>query len=208
MSSSSSNSNKCFRTATLFTWFNKDWQVFCTVVLKRIKQFKVYTLNKRMIFNFFLHKVIQWVRVLIKSLNFVKIWLGGFNFEPIVFRLWFSVSEEPTNDIKTQFIVEINLFIVLVRVKCIRFHYTDFSPKQWIRHRFLKDEFSKSNQTYSTKSQKVRTKTQKPGTGLSQTGPRICLLLVVLNHILPTILLSSWSITCPVLSMSSTKNLE
>ena len=42
--------------------------------------------------------------------------------------------------------VEINLFIVLVRVKGIPLHYTEFPPKQWIRHKFLKDEFSKGNQ--------------------------------------------------------------
>ena len=72
----------------------------------------------------------------------------------------FPVPEGPTKDLKTRFFVQINSFIVLVRVKCIPLHYTEFPPKQWNRHKFLKDEFSKSNKRYSTKSQKGGTKTQ------------------------------------------------
>ena len=52
------------------------------------------------------------------------------------------------------------MFIVLVRVKGILLHYTEFPPKQWIRHKFLTDGVSKSNQRFSTKLQKFGTKTQ------------------------------------------------
>ena len=43
------------------------------------------------------------------------------------------------------FFVEFNLFIILMRVKCILPHCTKFQPKQLIRHKFLKDEFSKTS---------------------------------------------------------------
>ena len=56
-------------------------------------------------------------------------WLDGSIFEPIVKKLQIN-SEGTTNDIETQFFVEINLFIVLSRVKCIPLHYTEFPSKQ------------------------------------------------------------------------------
>ena len=94
-----------------------------------------------------------------KKVNNVKFWLkGSISFMSQLSRNFdFPVAERPTKDIKTQFFVEINLFIVLVRVKIIPRHYTEFPSKQWIRHKFLKDEFSRRSQRYSTKSQKVGT---------------------------------------------------
>ena len=80
------------------------------------------------------------------------------------FQMWATfkkvMTDGSSNDKKTRFLVEINLFIVFVRVKCVPLHYTDFPSKQCFRHKFLRDDFSKSSQRYSTKSQKVRTKRQ------------------------------------------------
>ena len=47
-----------------------------------------------------------------------------------------------------RFFVEINLFLVLVRVKYILLHYTEFPPKQRICHKSLKDspKATKDNQ--------------------------------------------------------------
>ena len=56
------------------------------------------------------------------------------------------VSDGPTNDIKMEFFVAINMFIILVVVKCTQFHYAEIPSKQVIRHKFSKDEFPKSNQ--------------------------------------------------------------
>ena len=62
----------------------------------------------------------------------------------------FAVSVGPTNDIKTQILVEINSFLVLAKTDCIPLHDAKFPPKQLIRHEFLKDEVSKSNQRFSS----------------------------------------------------------
>ena len=47
---------------------------------------------------------------------------------------------------KDKVFVEINLFIILVKVKTILLPCTKLQPKQLIRHKFLKDEFSKDSQ--------------------------------------------------------------
>ena len=46
-----------------------------------------------------------------------------------------------------------------MKIKRYLLHYTEFTSKQWIRHMFLRDEFSKSNQKYSTDTQRVGRKT-------------------------------------------------
>ena len=48
---------------------------------------------------------------------------------------------------KDSIFTEINLFIILVRVKCILPHYTKFQPKLLIRHR----NFRKVNSPEATK---------------------------------------------------------
>ena len=58
----------------------------------------------------------------------------------------FPVSDGLTDNLKMRFFAEINLLIVLVRLKCILLHYRKLPPKELIRHKFLKDEFSESNQ--------------------------------------------------------------
>ena len=84
--------------------------------------------------------------MLIKKVNFVKLWLKLSNFQSSVNKLRFLLSEGPTNEIRTPCFVEMNLFMIFVRVKCILPHCTTFQPKQLIRHKFLKGEFSKSSQ--------------------------------------------------------------
>ena len=72
----------------------------------------------------------------------------------------FPISDGPTNDIKTQFFGENNLFNLLAERKRIPLHYTSFPPKLLIRHKSLKDEISKRHQLTSTKILKVGTKRQ------------------------------------------------
>ena len=72
----------------------------------------------------------------------------------------FSVSDGPTNDIKTQFFRKKNLSIVLVMVKYIQLHYTKPLPKQLIGHKFVEIEFSKSNQKKINKMTEFGTKRQ------------------------------------------------
>ena len=125
------------------------------------------------------HKVFESVD---KKVNFIKFWLKGSIFEPIVNKLWLFRLGGTYQWYKDAIFVEINLFIVLVRVKCILLHCTEFPTKQWIRHKFLKDEYSKSNQNYSTKWQKSGTKTQiKIWNRFAQTGPRFSVLIVVVQ---------------------------
>ena len=75
-----------------------------------------------------------------REVNFVRIWLKGSIFEPNVKKsCYFSVSQGPTNNKNMRLFKEIMLFIVLVTVKYILLHYTEFQPKLWIGHKFLKD---------------------------------------------------------------------
>ena len=57
---------------------------------------------------------------------------------------------------------------------------TKFQPKQMIRYKFLKGEFSKRNQSWSKNDKKLEQKhIQRSGTGLSQTGRRFPLSIFV-----------------------------
>ena len=98
--------------------------------------------------------------IMIKKLNSVILWLKCSNFWPIVNQLQFSSLWRTNQWNKDSIFVEFNLFIILVRVKCILPHCTKFELKQLIRHKFLKGDFSKSNEKWSTDWQKVGTETQ------------------------------------------------
>ena len=70
--------------------------------------------------------------------------------------------------------------MVLVRVE--RLHYTEVFSKQLIRQKFLKAEFSKSNQRWSTRWQKVRTKRQSDiWSRDSPTNPGFSLFIIVVK---------------------------
>ena len=61
----------------------------------------------------------------------------------------FLVSDGTTNDMRTQFFVEIRLFFALVRVEITLLQYTDLQRKQLIRHKFLEFEIAtKVNQEH------------------------------------------------------------
>ena len=67
-------------------------------------------------------------------------------------------------------------------VKCILLHYTNLSLKQLIRHKFLKvisPEAIQENQQDDIKLGQMDN--QRLGTGLSHTGPRFHLLIVVVK---------------------------
>ena len=88
--------------------------------------------------------------------------------------------------------VENVLFNFLVPLKCIQLHYIEILPKELIRHRFSKVEFSKSKQKESTERQKIGTKR------LSEVWNKFVankttnfFLIVVLKTILSRLLISS-----------------
>ena len=116
----------------------------------------------------------------------------------------FLVSDGPTSDIKTRPFIEINIFIVLVKVKCLLLNKTRFSPKQLAHHQFLKDEFPKSNHSYSTKSQKVGTKTlvKIRNRFVSNRPTFLSLDCCCQRQVYPNFFISSWSISCLVRSLS------
>ena len=90
MSPSSGNVNKGLWIANLLTGIVKKQQVLSTVVFKRINKFKVYSTHKLKIFNFLLHNIAKRLGMMIKKVNFVKLWLKCSNFQPIVNKLLFS----------------------------------------------------------------------------------------------------------------------
>ena len=87
------------------------------------------------------------------------------------------VSEGPTNNKKTRFFAKFKLLVVLARIKCILLPYTTFPTKQWVRHEFLKNDFSESNQIYSTKK-KLGQRNQRFGIGWSRRNPQSSPLIV------------------------------
>ena len=66
-----------------------------------------------------------------------------------------------TEAIETQFFVEMNLIIVLMRITLILLHYVELPPKPLTRHKFLKGAFSKRKQRKSRNSQKLGQKAIK-----------------------------------------------
>ena len=129
MSASSSNVHKLLRVANFCTSVTKNEQILGTVNFQRIDKFKVYTLNKLKIISFFLHEIIEWLRVLIEKVIFVQLGLKCSNFQPLMYQVRFARISGPTRVLKMRFFVEINLFITLVKVKLILLHCTGFLPK-------------------------------------------------------------------------------
>ena len=92
-----------------------------------------------------------------------------------------------------------------MRVKYILLHYADLPRKELIRHKFLKDDFSKSNQRYSTKSQSVGTKTR------IKIYNRFCpkhnhdffSWLLSSKTLFPRLVTPSWSVICLVRCFSN-----
>ena len=66
-----------------------------------------------------------------------------------------SVPDGETNDTKKLFCTNAKMFIVLAMTQWTQLRYMKFAAKQLIRDKFLKDEFSESNQIYSTESQNL-----------------------------------------------------
>ena len=115
----------------------------------------------------------------------------------------FPVSDGPTNEMKTRVFVEINLFIILLRVKSILRHCTKIPLKQLNIQKCFKGEFSKSIQRYSTKWKKVGTETIND---LEQVCPKqeqdFISWLLSSETILPRLTLSSRSSICFINSSS------
>ena len=120
----------------------------------------MYTSNNLKFFKFFIKDIVKWLPVLVKkSKNFVNYFSKFSIFYSVVYNCDSPVSEgRPT--IKIRCFVEINLLKLLVIKNCSQLHGTKILPEVFIRHKFLKDEFSKSNQRQSRRSQKVGTKKQ------------------------------------------------
>ena len=96
----------------------------------------------------------------------------------MTFAFW---TDQP---IKMRFFVEIKLFIVLASVNCILLRYTKIPPEHLIRHTFLKNGLSKSNQTKSTKLQKIGTKRHaETWNRFVPSKPTIFFLVVVFTDI-------------------------
>ena len=89
MSASGSNVHKLVRVANFCTRVIQNEHILGTVVFQRVDKFKVYTLNKLKIINFFLHDIIEWLRVLIKK-SFVKLGLKCSNFQPLLYQVRFA----------------------------------------------------------------------------------------------------------------------
>ena len=96
---------------------------------ERVDKFKLYTLNKLKIINFFLHDIIEWLRVLIEKTDFVKLGLKCSNFQPLMYQVRFARVAGSHQRYKNAFFVENTLFITLVRVKYMLLHCTRFLPK-------------------------------------------------------------------------------
>ena len=90
MSASGSNVHKLLRVANICTGVTKTEQILGTVIFERVDIFKVYTLNKLMIINFFLHDIIERLRVLIEKINFVKLGLNCSNFQSVMYQVCFA----------------------------------------------------------------------------------------------------------------------
>ena len=85
-----------------------------------------FTLNEVKIFNFLLHNIVKRLGMLMKKLS--KFGRNDPFFSQLYLSCGFPLSDGPTIEIKTRFFVEINLFIFLVRVKCILPHCTRSNP--------------------------------------------------------------------------------
>ena len=83
MSASGSNVHELLRVAKICTLVIKKEQILGTVIFQRVDNFKVYSLNKLKIINYFLHDIIAWLRVLIEKAKFVKLGLKCSNFQPL-----------------------------------------------------------------------------------------------------------------------------
>ena len=107
---------------------------------------------------------------------------------------------------KTRFVVEIRLFIVWVTVKCIPLHYAKFPNKEWTRHKFLKDEFSKGQMQPKIIIKIIKSLDKITIKYLEQVCPKqaheLLSWLLSWNTILPRLILSSWSVICLVRSIS------
>ena len=66
---------------------SKNEQILGTVIFQRVDKFKVYTSNKLKTINFFLHDIIEWLRVLIEKINFDKFGLKCSNFQPLMYQV-------------------------------------------------------------------------------------------------------------------------
>ena len=152
MSSSNSNINKHLRIAKLFTWMVKKFNKFFVPLFSNgstISTFAPWTNSRLSIF--FLHITIKSLGMLRKKLKFVF-----FSWKvPILSQLKgncdFPVSEGPTNDIKSWYIklpffIEINLFVVLLRVKGTRCTTQKSHPNS-----IFVTNFSKTNSPKATK---------------------------------------------------------
>ena len=90
MSASSSNVHKLLRIASFCARVIENEQILGTVNFQRVDKFKVYNLNKLKIINFFLHDIIEWLRVLIEKIGFVKLRLKCSNFQPLIDQVRFA----------------------------------------------------------------------------------------------------------------------
>ena len=64
-----------------------------------------------------------------EKINFFKDGLNCSNFQPLMYQVVLPESLGPTRDIKMRFFVEFNLFITLVKIKCILVRCTRCLPK-------------------------------------------------------------------------------
>ena len=90
MSASGSNVHKLLRVANFRIWVIKNEQILGTGIFQRVDKLKVYTLNKLKIINYFLHDNIDWLRVLIEKVFFVKLGLKCSNFQPLMYQVHFA----------------------------------------------------------------------------------------------------------------------
>ena len=102
----------------------------------------------------------EWLRVLIEKINFVKLGSKCSNLQPLMSQVLLPESLGPTRDIKVRFFVEINLFITLVEVKSIVLHCNRFLFKLWIRHKSWPKVYAKKQPQIMKSITKNWTKTQ------------------------------------------------
>ena len=134
---------------------------YLVTFFKRVDKFKVYTLNKLKIINFFLHDIIEWLKLLIEKINFVKLGSKFSNFQPLMNQVRFARIARSNQIYKNAvFFEENNLLITLVKVKRNLLRCTRCLPKLLIRHKSGPNVMAKSNRKCSRVLQKIGKKAQ------------------------------------------------
>ena len=67
-----------------------------------------------------------------KKVNYFKFRLKNSNSEPIVNKIQLPAPGRTEQEYGDSVSVEINLFIFMVKVKCMLLHYTEFRPEKMI----------------------------------------------------------------------------